>query len=128
MCLTVYIASGVPLPSADSANLFVRPIQESEWPVVQHFSKPHVYFIGAFTGCACGFRPPGDEGDEARDRTLSEFLQFLDAHAPNEPSELFVSWAGNEKRPAEYSLAFGRSELATRTDWCEEQTLVALAG
>ena len=126
MCLTVYIASDVPLPSVDTPNLVVRPIEERERPVARHFSKPNIYSIGAYTGCACGFRPHGEDS-EARGKTLSELLQFLDAHAPDKQLEFFVSWVGREKDAAKFNLSFARSELADRTDWCEEQTLVALA-
>ena len=127
MCLTVYIASDTALPNVNTSHLIVRPINEHEARVERHFSRPKIHFVGAYTGCACGFMAPDAAGDEERDLTLSELVRFLDAHAPNEPLELFVSWVGNEKRPAKNNLAFRRSELAARTDWCEEQTLVALA-
>ena len=127
MCFTVYIASNDQLPDVDTPNLHVRPARGQELSVAPHFSKPHVHFIGAYTGCACGFQPPDGHDDEPRAESLRELLQFLGSHAPNEELELFVSWAGSEDWPAQLRLAFPRTELVSRVDWCSEQTFAALA-
>src|SRR5215212_7985425 len=55
MCLGVFIASASEIPLAESPDMSVQEVSESELRVGRFFSLPHVRYIGAHTGCSCGF-------------------------------------------------------------------------
>jgi hypothetical protein len=55
MCLMLYIGTAVQLPLRSSADLKVEIVDEARRDVRQWFSYPEVRFVGAHTGCSCGF-------------------------------------------------------------------------
>ena len=55
MCLMLYIATAEELPLASSAHLTVESVDAARQDVKQWFSDPAVRFVGAHTGCSCGF-------------------------------------------------------------------------
>jgi len=55
MCLMLYIATAEALPVTASADLRVEAVDDARRGVEQWFSHPAVRFIGAHTGCSCGF-------------------------------------------------------------------------
>lgn len=65
MCLMMYLGSEILLPERDTAFLQVLTPHESELAVREYFDEPYVYFVGAHTGCSCGF--PYEFGDPASD-------------------------------------------------------------
>ena len=56
MCLTLYIATRNEQPLRKSPALSVEAVEPAAEGVRQWFSLPFVRFIGADTGCSCGFR------------------------------------------------------------------------
>ena len=59
MCLMVYLATADEQPVQSSPELRVEAIEPTAAVVHQWFSLPVVRFIGAHTGCSCGFRHVG---------------------------------------------------------------------
>jgi hypothetical protein len=55
MCLMLYLGTPTLLTLQTGADLRVEPVEEGRKAVRQWFSLPHVHFIGAHTGCSCGF-------------------------------------------------------------------------
>lgn len=55
MCLMLYIGSGLGLTIPPSPELTLEPVDGARLGVVQWFSQPVVQFVGAHTGCSCGF-------------------------------------------------------------------------
>ena len=55
MCLMLYLGTGTALPPQTGVELRVEPVEEGRTAVRRWFSLPHVHFIGAHTGCSCGF-------------------------------------------------------------------------
>lgn len=55
MCLMLYIATAEPLPVASSVDLSIESVDAARQTVTQWFSYPSVRFVGAHTGCSCGF-------------------------------------------------------------------------
>lgn len=54
VCLMVYLASSREIPLRESSHLHIEEVEP--WcEVRQWFSLPYVRFIGAHTGCSCGF-------------------------------------------------------------------------
>jgi hypothetical protein len=56
MCLTLYLATRDEQPLRMSPELTVQTVKPAAESVRQWFSLPLVRFIGADTGCSCGFR------------------------------------------------------------------------
>jgi hypothetical protein len=55
MCLMLYLATQRDQPLRNSPELSVEEIEGSREVVRQWFSLPTVRFVGAHTGCSCGF-------------------------------------------------------------------------
>lgn len=66
-----------------------------------HFTKPHVYFLGAHTGCSCGFRYGiGGDADEAGRESVRRLGAYLAAAVEAAgPVELYACWDGDEAEP-----------------------------
>jgi hypothetical protein len=55
MCQLLYMATADDQPLQESPELRVEPVEPLRAEVCQWFSLPVVRFIGAHTGCSCGF-------------------------------------------------------------------------
>lgn len=55
MCVMLYIGTAEELELASSADLTVENVVAGRQDVKQWFSHPAVRFVGAHTGCSCGF-------------------------------------------------------------------------
>jgi hypothetical protein len=55
MCLMLYIGTDEELPLLSSPDLKVEQVEPARHDVREWFSQPVVQFVGAHTGCSCGF-------------------------------------------------------------------------
>ena len=55
MCLLLYMATHDDVRQQTSVDLRVEEVETSRAAIRQWFSLPEVHFIGAHTGCSCGF-------------------------------------------------------------------------
>lgn len=55
MCLMLYLGGPEELPPASTPDLRVEPVDPNRREVERWFSLPAVRFVGAHTGCSCGF-------------------------------------------------------------------------
>ena len=55
MCLMLYIATADELPLESTQDLKIERVEPARQGVSQWFSQPAVRFVGAHTGCSCGF-------------------------------------------------------------------------
>jgi hypothetical protein len=112
--MALFIAADNPLPviTWDEATpaFHVQELSEWEQAVRQQFTRRYVYFLGAHTGCSCGFAygqmPPGtaaDESEEAAGRLSVSQLQAYLATAVQQQREveLFACWEGDWELPRE---------------------------
>ncbi len=69
---------------------------------------PHLYEIGAYTGCGCGFlgEEDGDDEDEAVARRVSRaaLRRYVEDAASTGRVELLGCWIGDEALPADASV------------------------
>ena len=129
----VYIAADNPLPpiewQADVSYLSVSELREADRVVIKQFTKPFVYFAGAYTGCSCGFeygqRPIEDEKDKQEDswgrRSVSELSEYISNAVRQGSIEMFACWSGGEEDEPEERLSvapdyFGGESFAFKED------------
>jgi hypothetical protein len=55
MCLMLYVGTKEPLREKSDPDLRIEPVEPDRRAVQQWFSLPSVQFVGAHTGCSCGF-------------------------------------------------------------------------
>ena len=55
MCLMLYLGTMTDLPLVPGDDLRVELVQSARESVRRWFSVPTVHFVGAHTGCSCGF-------------------------------------------------------------------------
>lgn len=108
MCMALYAAADTPLPEippvgppAPPAPLTVRALERDERAVRARFTKPYVYFLGADTGCSCGFSYDAPEDPPAESRASNRQLRRYLAAAVAQvgPVELYACWGGDEADP-----------------------------
>jgi hypothetical protein len=55
MCLMLYLGTAEDLPDSTSADLRIERVAAARADVARWFEHPSVRFVGAHTGCSCGF-------------------------------------------------------------------------
>jgi hypothetical protein len=136
MCMTVYLASDVPLPTIpweQSTPAFnVADLRAPDESVRKQFSKPHVYYVGSHEGCGCGFQhgqyPGFEEPDNiaAAVRSRRELTDYIRrALATQDSVELFSCWDGDQSAAPEFRDRLSIDQLATdRTYFREKEHLL----
>jgi hypothetical protein len=117
MCMALYVAAAEPLPIVgwnESKPAFnVQELSDSEQIVRRHFTKPHVYYLGAHTGCSCGFAfgqlestSAEDEAEETAGRASVAALQkyLRDAVQRTGEVELYSCWEGDQGHVPEQNI------------------------
>ncbi len=109
MCRMLYLASNMRLPkiSRNSENFIAVREIEGPSPSRQRFSKEHVYYVGAYDGCGCGFyieqnmRSMGmGEEEQKRRNSIRHFFEYLATHVPLAGEfEVLYCWSGEEDKP-----------------------------
>src|SRR5687767_2599742 len=133
MCMALYVAAERPLRTIPEVNppaaIAVCSLDDRAEPVRRHFSKSHVYFIGAHTGCSCGFSFESDDDDAASGRASGRALRaFLDeAIAEAGEVELYACWDGEEGEAPGQRISLNLAEFAgdeERFDLVERRFIV----
>lgn len=113
--MELFVASDRPIESSHGWKkepyLTVEELSEPEQAVSHQVSLPHVRFLGAHTGCSCGFDyGVGEAGSDAEREqeqsgrlSVAALRDFLETQLrAGVLLELFSCWAGEESRaPAE---------------------------
>lgn len=97
MCMFIYLASDCPLPTIpwdkDRPAFHVCTLPEWGTKVTKQFKESHVYFLGSYQWCGCGFHGSSDQGRTS----LVELRDYLAAAVANSRTvELWSCWAGAE--------------------------------
>ncbi len=146
MCLTLYVGCREPLPLISTPDLRIEPVEPGCEAVKQWFSQPSVQFVGAHTGCSCGFPyvvaetpieywegmwPDGDDSDNRQAnirsmRALVELLQQIMRRGDS--TELYPVWNGNEACAPKGQVAWSIDQIAPETALFTEQFMYTVQG
>lgn len=127
MCMVYVLGTEHEAPLLDvwaksSPQFYVSEPQPDESNSVRaNLTSPCIRYLGAYTGCGCGFHsilrsgieyepedPPATQSDhEALVRYLHEVL------AHNQAVQIYGCWSGDESQPAEHRRAVKASEIAS---------------
>jgi hypothetical protein len=114
----LYMGTSGDLPVLQSADIRVEEIEPSRMAVRQWFSLPVVRFVGAHTGCSCGFpsviaeqpieyyegMPLGGDDREADLRSVRSLLALIRDLAGAGPVELYPVADGDEGQAPKGSI------------------------
>ena len=138
MCLMLYVGCKEPLREQSDPDLRIEPVEPGGRAVQQWFSLPSVQFVGAHTGCSCGFphvvaetpieyfEGMWDDSDEraANIRSMRALIELLrDVIKPRESIELYPVWNGNEGDPPKGRVEWSLEQITPDTSLFTEQFL-----
>jgi hypothetical protein len=133
MCLMLYLATRGDQPCFETDVLLVKDVKPSRTAVRQWFTLPVVRFVGADTGCSCGFRhviadaefdynegmfdDTGDPDNAAASRKSDAALVAMirDHVLRDGEVELFPVWDGDEGEPPLGTIVKGTDALRPET-------------
>lgn len=126
MCLMLYVGTPAELPPTTTDDLKVERVEPAREAVKRWFSYPAVAFVGAHTGCSCGFPSfsaespieyyegmPLDSDDRAADlRSTSALLEVIrDVVADSGAIELYPVADGDESKSPKGTIEWAVSDL-----------------
>jgi hypothetical protein len=135
MCLMLYMATQGDVPVRSSPELSVEEVEPSREAVREWFSLPVVRFIGAHTGCSCGFphvvaEEPIDYWDgmfDGQDRdadleSVDSLLRLVREHvSATGEVQLYPVWDGEEGEPPKGVINVGLGALNREKFFFNEQ-------
>lgn len=135
MCLMLYMATQGDVPVRSSPDMSVEEVESSREAVRQWFSLPVVRFIGAHTGCSCGFphvvaEEPIEywngifDGEDRDDdlRSVDSLLGLVREHVTATGEvQLYPVWDGEEGKPPKGVINLGLGALNREKFFFNEQ-------
>lgn len=135
MCLMLYIATESNIPVRSSTEMSVEEVEPSREAVRQWFSLSVVRFIGAHTGCSCGFphvvaEEPIEYWDgmfDGRDRdddlrSVDSLLDLIREHVrATGEAQLYPVWDGEEGSAPKGVINLGLGALSREKFFFTEQ-------
>jgi len=136
MCLMLYIGSYEGVPEGGTPDLSVEPVEETRRAVARWFEQPVVQFIGAHTGCSCGFPSViadsvvehyddmwAGSGDRAADlRSVAALIRVVRAALEaGQPVELYPVADGDEDKAPKGVIHWSVDELVPDRFFFNEQ-------
>lgn len=138
MCLMLYLATAEEQPLQADPDLQVKDVDAARESVRQWFSLPMVRFVGAHTGCSCGFpsvssaEPVGyfpGMLDRAEDRSadlrsVRALLALIDGHVTRTGAvELYAVWDGDQASAPKGMIHLRLDAVDVETFFLNEQFL-----
>ena len=126
----VYLAADRPLALREwdeqRPSFNVTELSEDEAAVRGRFSKPHVYYLGAYTGCSCGFTVDEDGEEADAERSVVDLVAYVRDAAGEGTVELFTCWDGDYLEPAARRLELRAGDLGDPEQWFDELTFATI--
>ena len=118
----LYAASSLPLPiipwDETQPALHVSEVTGDARAVARWFSRPHVYYVGAHTGCGCGFNSGAMALEELND--AAAVMQLLDA-LTDEQRRDFLAEQDTRQRLSAYLADAGREAVELYACWSGDE-------
>jgi len=143
VCLMLYVGSAAGLTEQRTPDLSIEPLEAAQASVRQWFRQPVVQFVGAHTGCSCGFPSVVadtvieyydgmwvDSEDRSDDlRSIAALLQALRSTlGPGGVLELYPVWAGGEVAAPKGIVEWSLDHLVPETFFFNEQFMHVVRG
>jgi len=137
----LYVGCSEPIPITSGPDLRIESVEPGRRAVEQWFSRPSVYFIGAHTGCSCGFphviaEAPieywegmwSDDSDRQADiRSMRALVRLLrNAINRGEGLELYPVGDGNEGNAPKGHVAWSIDQITPETSFFTEQFMYTI--
>lgn len=140
MCMVYFLGTGREAPILDtwtesSPRFYVSEPQPEELSGVRtNLPLPFVRYLGAYTGCGCGFRSIPRDGfrsdpeDPAATQSDHESLvRYLrEVLTENQSAQIYGCWSGEESQPAERHRTIEVSEIASSDFVFRERELLTV--
>jgi hypothetical protein len=130
MCLSVHIASNLPLPvstwNPDARGFYLEAVPEDA-PVRVRFSLRNVYFAGSHLGCGCGFQKYEDNDEPEKTQANYTALAGVIRGVLSQSSsvEIFTCWEGDDREP-DFLVSVSVSDLLLPEFVLQERQLLTV--
>lgn len=113
MCLAVYIGTNQEQATSSWVQhetlLYLAELSEVDEIVKTKFTKTYVYYVGAETGCSCGFAWEveyfNDPEEQEYKKSPQQLIDFIATLTEKESIEFYSCWEGDWNEPVTKSLA-----------------------
>lgn len=128
MCLQLYLAASESLPlvawDERAPGVSVSGLHPRSLDVKARFDLPHVYYVGSYQGCGCGFiKKYSDELDQVLDdyTTLAAYVRA--ARERDVELQIYACWGGEEFAACESRQIIEQAVLLNEDFEFEEKAL-----
>ena len=134
MCLAVYIASDIILPTSSwdkAAPGFYVEKEPDNHSVAKQFTLGRIYYAGSDQGCGCGFFKEGVVGDELEQSQAnydSLVLYLKEAQDSGASIEIYACWEGQQTAKPEFRESRTVVELGHPSFEFKEQQFIRIEG
>ncbi|WP_146624573.1 hypothetical protein [Larkinella arboricola] len=107
-----------------------EPIQKELEDLRDKFSNPHIYYVGSYTNCSCGFDLPSDQLEnpvwEDAKRSVARLIDLIKLKSRWGNLEFYCCWAGNTASAVEehVHLKAGSTSLDSYFGLTENQLII----
>lgn len=107
MCFAVYIGTNEKQATAvweeNETLLYFEELSQKDELVKAKFTKPFVYYVGANTGCSCGFAWEvenfDDPDEQEAKKSPQKLIEFITEQTKKEDVEFYCCWEGDWGNP-----------------------------
>ena len=118
MCFAVYIGTNEKQTTSawkqDETVFYLEELKGDEI-VKEKFSKPFVYYVGADTGCSCGFawevENYEDPDEQDNKKSPQALIDFITKRTKKEDIEFYCCWEGDWSDPIEEKIELDISDV-----------------
>ncbi len=119
MCFAVYIGTNqkqtITSWKQDDTLLYLEELSKDDEIVKTKFTKPFVYYVGADTGCSCGFAWEVENFDEPEEqdnkKSPQALIDFITSQTKKEDIEFYCCWEGDWGDPVEQRIELDISDV-----------------
>lgn len=119
MCFAVYIGTNQKLTTSswkqDETLLYLEELSKDDEIVRGKFTKPFVYYVGADTGCSCGFawevENYDDPNEQDNKKSPQALIDFIAEQTKKEDMEFYCCWEDDWSDPIEERIELDISDV-----------------